>query len=280
MVRLSEPLPPTRLQPRIPRDLEVICLKCLRKEPARRYAGARTGGGSRPVPGREAHSLRGPRAGPSGPGDGVDVTPRSPPPGRPGGRTARRDDDQLGSGYRRASGSPARQGQRVAGCRGRSKASIAARRLVDRSGISAAGREDHAEALLRFTHAVRLASSDPERERLNRIRVRNWERRALQPESRLSLPGFRSQQDRILTLRVPPRGPSPDRPDDRRPRHALGPGPRARTYRCPGSPNARAPPPSVRTVAGSLSAPLGVRSRSATSPPCGCWHIGTPSGGA
>jgi tetratricopeptide (TPR) repeat protein/tRNA A-37 threonylcarbamoyl transferase component Bud32 len=36
----DEPVPPTRLQPRTPRDLEVICLQCLRKDPARRYASA------------------------------------------------------------------------------------------------------------------------------------------------------------------------------------------------------------------------------------------------
>ncbi len=39
-VRTQEPLPPRRLQPKIPRDLETICLKCLRKEPQRRYATA------------------------------------------------------------------------------------------------------------------------------------------------------------------------------------------------------------------------------------------------
>jgi serine/threonine-protein kinase len=36
----DEPTPPRRLDDRIPRDLEVICLKCLQKEPARRYASA------------------------------------------------------------------------------------------------------------------------------------------------------------------------------------------------------------------------------------------------
>jgi serine/threonine-protein kinase len=37
-VTRDEPVPPTRLQPKIPLDLETICLKCLQKEPARRYA--------------------------------------------------------------------------------------------------------------------------------------------------------------------------------------------------------------------------------------------------
>jgi serine/threonine-protein kinase len=39
-VKVNEPVPPGRLQPGLPADLETICLKCLRKEAARRYATA------------------------------------------------------------------------------------------------------------------------------------------------------------------------------------------------------------------------------------------------
>lgn len=40
MVVSDEPVPPRRLNASIPLDLETICLKCLEKEPARRYASA------------------------------------------------------------------------------------------------------------------------------------------------------------------------------------------------------------------------------------------------
>jgi hypothetical protein len=39
-VRSTRPVSPLRLVPKLPIDLETICLKCLQKEPARRYAGA------------------------------------------------------------------------------------------------------------------------------------------------------------------------------------------------------------------------------------------------
>jgi eukaryotic-like serine/threonine-protein kinase len=37
-VTRDEPVPPGRLQPKTPLDLETICLKCLQKDPAKRYA--------------------------------------------------------------------------------------------------------------------------------------------------------------------------------------------------------------------------------------------------
>jgi WD40 repeat protein len=39
-VRTQEPVPVRQLQHRVPRDLETVCLKCLEKDPARRYPGA------------------------------------------------------------------------------------------------------------------------------------------------------------------------------------------------------------------------------------------------
>ncbi len=40
MVLIQDPVPPSRLSAGVPRDLETICLKCLRKEPDQRYATA------------------------------------------------------------------------------------------------------------------------------------------------------------------------------------------------------------------------------------------------
>ncbi len=39
-VRTQEPIPPSEFEPKLPRDLETICLKCLQKDPAKRYARA------------------------------------------------------------------------------------------------------------------------------------------------------------------------------------------------------------------------------------------------
>ncbi len=40
LVRRQDPVPPRRFSSAIPRDLETICLKCLHKDPVRRYASA------------------------------------------------------------------------------------------------------------------------------------------------------------------------------------------------------------------------------------------------
>jgi WD40 repeat protein len=40
LVESADPVPPRTLQPHLSRDLEAVCLKCLQKEPGRRYASA------------------------------------------------------------------------------------------------------------------------------------------------------------------------------------------------------------------------------------------------
>jgi WD40 repeat protein/tRNA A-37 threonylcarbamoyl transferase component Bud32 len=59
LVVADEPVPPTRLQPGVPRDLETVCLKCLEKQPGRRYTSAEQLAGrlrmfleGRPIPDR------------------------------------------------------------------------------------------------------------------------------------------------------------------------------------------------------------------------------------
>ena len=55
LVRTEEPVPPRRLQPKVPRNLETICLKCLEKDSGRRYP-------RRSGVGRRSASLPEPRA--------------------------------------------------------------------------------------------------------------------------------------------------------------------------------------------------------------------------
>ncbi|MBX7106067.1 MAG: serine/threonine protein kinase [Gemmataceae bacterium] len=40
LVTTTEPIAPRQLRPKLPRDLETVCLKCLEKDPGRRYASA------------------------------------------------------------------------------------------------------------------------------------------------------------------------------------------------------------------------------------------------
>ena len=62
-VKTTEPVPPSRLVPGLPRDLETIALKCLQKEPEQALRlGRRAGRGPAPVPRPASRSAPGPWA--------------------------------------------------------------------------------------------------------------------------------------------------------------------------------------------------------------------------
>ena len=74
----DEPVPPSRLQPGVPRDLETICLKCLDKEPHRALRRGRRAG-RRPRRFLDGEPILARR---TGPGSGLEVgpAPAAPPP--------------------------------------------------------------------------------------------------------------------------------------------------------------------------------------------------------
>ena len=181
-VKLVEPVPPSRLVPGLPRDVETIALKCLQKEPEKRYVSAAA----------LADDLRRFL-------EGEPIEARPVPPWDRAWRWCRRHPApaSLTAAIILVSvlglAGILWQWNEAVGARNlatrRAVAEAEARRetesiLVDMyttSGIVAGDQGDHARAALWFANAAWRAQSDPGRRLANAIRAETWGRRAFIP---------------------------------------------------------------------------------------------------
>jgi WD40 repeat protein/tRNA A-37 threonylcarbamoyl transferase component Bud32 len=210
----SDPVTPRQLQPMVPRDLETICVKCLEKEPAKRYPTAaalasdlsRFQAGetiqARPV-GRieraERWCLRNKAVAVSLAAVALSLPAATVVSALSWLRTERA---RQAEAERALSETVAKQDAVVA-------RSSFHRQLIDattQSGLLAARDGDHALALLWFARTSELASEFPERETLSRIRYANWLRSVWTPEGALAVPGFRQDQDHFREFGFSPDG--------------------------------------------------------------------------
>lgn len=224
----TDPPPPRQVQPGLPLDLATICQKCMRREPEQRYASA----------GDLAEDLRRFQA-----GEPIQARPvglaerwwrwsrRNPAVASLTALTlflllggivaasllALHAEKQRGLAVEAQQAASLRaDAERAA----KKEAELArqkeadARREMQRqvvdlfatSGLQAAERGDHNEALLWFTQAALKAQGEPKRETLNRIRVNSWGQYGAEPLRAFVLPGFRAARDRIRTLEFHPTG--------------------------------------------------------------------------
>jgi eukaryotic-like serine/threonine-protein kinase len=188
--RTTEPVPPSRLVPGLPRDVETVALKCLQKGPGKRYDSAAA----------LAEDLRRFLG-------GEPIVARPVGPLERAGRWCRRHPATasltaavvlvaaLGLAGVLWQWGEAVKARDLASMR--AVAEVEARRqaettLVDMhttSGIIAGDQGEHARAALWFAHAARLARADPDRQRANAIRARTWGRRAFAPRRALVADG-------------------------------------------------------------------------------------------
>jgi len=213
-VTSDEPVPPGRLQPKLPRDLETICLKCLRKEPEKRYGSAL----------ELAEDLKRFR-------NGEPVRARATGQLERAWRWCRRNPAVAASlltvvlallagtvvsavfGWRaeaaRVAEAEHAHQEKVAKQEADQARRDAQRQLIElcgASGLAAASDGDHSLALLWFARAVQLANDDPRQEELNRIRIANWLRQVCLPEGTFAVPGFRQNLDRFRAFQFSPDG--------------------------------------------------------------------------
>lgn len=167
-VESDPPERPTRRVPAIPRDLETICLKCLEKEPAQRYASAR-------ALAEELERF----------GRGESIQARRVPVAVQFARWVRRNPALAGSlggalvlllaglvgvTWQWRTAEQARRGERQA----REEALARVTDLLVKSGFDAAEKRDPSRAALWFAHAAEASGGQPARQALNRLRWRTW----------------------------------------------------------------------------------------------------------
>jgi WD40 repeat protein len=180
LVRAKEPVSPRRLVPQIPRDLETICLKCLHKEPVRRYATALD----------LAEDLRRFL-------DGEPIRAKPVGPVERGVKWARRHPTAAALvatlAFVALVGFPAltflylrAETQSRLADQARRDAQTALIETYVSNGLTAAGQHDPAGSLLWFAEAARLPGNDPERRRLSLVRARNWLRHVCLPAGALA----------------------------------------------------------------------------------------------
>ncbi len=192
-VKNSEVVPPTRLVPKLARDLETIVLVCLRKEPGRRYASAQ-------ALGEDLRRFL----------DGETILARRSGPLRRAWRWSRRKPVvagllatvtalllliTLGSTggalwMKRVAEDARRDRNDALVARGneeraRLDSQLALADMHVARGLVADEQGDPARVLLWFANAARVAGDDSGRVLANRVRVENWSRHALMPAAAL-----------------------------------------------------------------------------------------------
>jgi len=167
-VRSWEPVPPSRRQPQVPHDLDTICLKCLAKEPEKRYASAR----------ELAEDLERFL-------QGLPIRARPVGLRERAWRWCRRNPvvaslaavifllGVLGLGGVLWQWREAEQARR------RTELTLAD--TYTSFGVVAGGRDDPGQAVLWFAHAARLAGAGDDRQAGNRLRLAAWSRLTFQP---------------------------------------------------------------------------------------------------
>ncbi len=214
LVTSRNPVTPCDLQPATPYDLETICMKCLEKNPLKRYASAAD----------LAADLDRYLAG-------------KPIVARPVGRLERAwrwclrnralaaslaaiactlviaTVVSLGFALRAEQALQAEYQHGLAETQAKQDALEARQRvqeqLVDlsaESGLTAAAKGDHTLALLWFARTNELSREDQTRQELSRIRYGNWLRSTWNPEGVWSMPGFRQDRDQFRIFELSPDG--------------------------------------------------------------------------